>query len=176
MNKKSFILLALFFSKILYSGITTDFSKSNVNLTKTTVKANTTRLMRAAQYSLHYHCSTQVTPLEKKVITQKETEDTLKYVIAIISSDQKKHNGGSRILNPNFLKKNFDFIRWKSDPKKTKQYNITCHYQAQIVKNFSLRKKYASLAMPFLRARGVIKKQKNILMRSIESKRKVNIF
>lgn len=58
----------------------------------------------------------------KEIISFKQVEDTLKFIISTIEED--KRTGNFRILNPAFIKKNFAFIKWKADKKSASNHHI----------------------------------------------------
>lgn len=100
------------------------FRPSACPLANETVITNPDALLKAAQYSLYYFNSrrgcdrwfTRSKLLEKDLVTLEQTKNTLKFIIKTIKEDKKKGRK-QRILDPQFLKKHFSFIRWHSDTR-----------------------------------------------------------
>jgi membrane-bound lytic murein transglycosylase len=118
MNKKNFLIFitVFIFPKTGHPRIESHFKPTKVNFNNEKVEINPERFLRAVEFPLKH---------QKNIIHNRETENTLKYFAKIIKSDKKRYKNKFRILNPNFLKKHFTFIKWNSDPKKTAEYNIS---------------------------------------------------
>ena len=55
----------------------------------------------------------------KQILPTKKVIQTLKYIVSTI--DQDKESGEFRILDPEFIQNNFQFIKWKGDESSAKQ-------------------------------------------------------
>lgn len=59
----------------------------------------------------------------QKIVSSKKVEDTLKFIISTIEQDKNKKIG-FRILNSDFITKNFKFIKWEGDLESAKKNNV----------------------------------------------------
>jgi hypothetical protein len=58
----------------------------------------------------------------KHIITFKQVEETLKFIISTIEKDKK--TGKFRILDPAFINKNFAFVKWKADKQSALSHHV----------------------------------------------------
>ncbi|KKQ11347.1 MAG: hypothetical protein US22_C0031G0004 [candidate division TM6 bacterium GW2011_GWF2_36_6] len=101
------------------------------------VATNPYYLMQVAQDTLNFLNSTKgqsndcVVPRHfKKVLPREKIESTLKFIIATIKKDM--HKNKFRILDPNFLNKNFHFIHWKADTSAAQNNGIRLSHGGEI--------------------------------------------
>lgn len=67
----------------------------------------------------------------REILPWKYVVHTLNYIIDLIEEDKKK--GKFRILDPEFLNKNFNFIRWNADRDHALQQNIELPFNGNIL-------------------------------------------
>jgi hypothetical protein len=101
------------------------------------VAVNPFCLMQAAQDTLNFiqenakksRCII-IPPHLSHVLNLKNVEKTLKFIISIIKQDMP--SGKFRILNPNFLNENFNFIKWNADRNGALDNGINLPYGGMI--------------------------------------------
>lgn len=108
------------------------FTQIKTPITYEQIKTNTSNILKAARYALQYFKSgnkksrdlTTSKFLEKKYISNLEARKTLEFIVKTIEEDQKSKRSKSRILDPNFIKKNFSFIKWNSDQQTANKNHV----------------------------------------------------
>jgi len=95
------------------------FRFSSPALTDSTIITSPTALLGVSKDMLRYfkakHSSVDSPILGTKLISPKEAEETLKFIIRTIEEDQKNGSKNFRIQNTKFIKENFSFIKWNGD-------------------------------------------------------------
>ncbi|MFH1643622.1 MAG: hypothetical protein ABIA74_00405 [bacterium] len=94
------------------------FIPTNFNLNYERITSEPTALLKAARDALNYFNSktdknitlTKPDKFEIQVLKSKDVKKTLEFIIETIQQDQKTKK--FRILDPNFINKNFKFIHW----------------------------------------------------------------
>ena len=74
-----------------------------------------------------------VPPHLSHILTVKNVENTLEFIISIIKQDMP--SGKFRILNPDFLNENFNFIKWNADRQGALNNGINLPYGGMITIN-----------------------------------------
>ena len=102
--------------------VTNFFHKTNLSFGSEQIILNPLILQKAANDALHYFESKSKETLKiirpqvfsKNIMDIDKVKNTLKFVINCIEQD-KQSGRPFRILNPDFLNKNFKFIKWSGD-------------------------------------------------------------
>lgn len=101
------------------------------------VATNPYNLMQAAQDTLNFVRQNAkksgcliVPPHLSHILTVKNIESTLEFIISIIKQDMP--SGKFRILNPAFLNENFNFIKWNADRQSALNNGINLPYGGMI--------------------------------------------
>jgi hypothetical protein len=96
------------------------FTPTTKKINAHNIDLNPNKLQMAAKYTLNRLNNTNKKTFShpyifnKKLVSTEKVKDTLRFIIALIEND-KKCNRPCRILNPKFLNKYFDFIKWSGD-------------------------------------------------------------
>ena len=104
------------------------FFKSDVKFSNESIQTDPEILLRAAKCSLRYFISTNKKDtdlvkskiLEKRIFPHAQAKKTLRFIIKTIEEDKGKPKSKQRIMNTNFLNKNFQFIKWYGDKYQAK--------------------------------------------------------
>ncbi|MCK4650619.1 hypothetical protein KAT08_00430 [Candidatus Babeliales bacterium] len=111
--------------------ITDFFHKINISFDKEMIITNVFALQEAAkdalkafnEQTLKNKKVTKPLIFDKKIVRSKKVKETLKFIISVIDKD-KKNKRKFRILDPEFLNKNFNFIKWSGDAKSAYENNV----------------------------------------------------
>lgn len=113
------------------------FDLSQTPFSNEFVATNPYYLMQAAQDTLNFLNSTKgkqndcIAPKHfNSVLPREKIESTLKFIISTIKQDM--HKNKFRILDPNFLNNNFNFVRWKADASTAQKNGIRLPQDGQI--------------------------------------------
>jgi len=99
------------------------FFKTNIKFSNESIQTDPDALLRAAKCSLRYFISSNKKDtdlvkskiLEKRIFPHSHAKKTLRFIIKTIEEDKGKPKSQQRILNTNFLNKNFQLIKWYGD-------------------------------------------------------------